>query len=462
MIPVIALVGRHNVGKSTIFNRLTKTQAALVADFPGLTRDRQYGEACFADKAFLVVDTGGIGVDDRAIDALMSKQSELALNEADVIFFVVDARTGLTAIDQNVASHLRKLNKPLILVVNKIDGLDERMVTLDFQALGFADIYAISATHGRGVTTLLSDVTANFTSSAIEEADHGIKIAFIGRPNVGKSTLINRILGEERVVVYDQPGTTRDSINISFVLDNENYTLIDTAGIRRRARIDAKIETFSVIKTLQAIKATHVCVMVLDAREGLTDQDMHLLSLIVTAGKALVIAVNKWDGLTLDHKEHVRQTLARRLSFVDFAKIRYISAKHGSGVGILFKDIRQAYASAIQLLSTPKLTRLLNDFTATHAPPLVKGRRIKLRYAHAGGHNPPIIVIHGNQLPALPDHYRRYLVKAFTEHLGLIGTPLRLEFKSGANPFQDQKNKLTDKQIRHKKRLMKWVKKKHR
>lgn len=461
MIPVIALVGRPNVGKSTLFNRLTGTQDALVADFPGLTRDRQYGDAVFANKPFIIVDTGGIGVDDLAVDELMSKQSTLALDEADVIFFLVDGRTGLTAVDQEIANKLRKLSKPLFLVVNKVDGIDHSIACSDFQTLGFSQIYGISASHGRGLTPLMQEATANFLTNDVshEPNDNTIKIAFIGRPNVGKSTLINRILGEERVVVYDMPGTTRDSIAIPFTRDEQDYTLIDTAGVRRRARIDEKIEKFSVIKTLQSIKESNVCLMLLDAQEGVTEQDMHLLGFIIETGKALVIAVNKWDGLTEDHKEHVRQALARRLQFVQFAKTRFISALHGSGVGLLFKDIMQAYQSAMQKMSTPKLTRLLQDLVTQHSPPLVQGRRIKLRYAHAGGHNPPIIVIHGNQLEALPDSYKRYLSKAFTEHLQLIGTPLKLEFKSSTNPFKGKKNQLTQRQIKHRQRLMKRVKK---
>lgn len=460
MIPVIALVGRPNVGKSTLFNRLTRTQDALVADFPGLTRDRQYGDAVFDNKPFIVVDTGGIGVDDIAVDELMSKQSQLALSEADVVFFLVDGRSGLTAIDQTIATSLRKINKPLYLVVNKADGLDEQIVCADFQSLGFANVYAISASHGRGVQPLLRVVTEIFAPAPeeIEEQNKAIKIAFAGRPNVGKSTLINRILGEERVVVYDMPGTTRDSISIPFSRDEQNYTLIDTAGVRRRSRVDEKIEKFSVIKTLQSIKESHVCLMLLDAREGLTEQDMHLLGFIIESGKALVIAVNKWDGLTEEHKEAVKNELTRRLQFAQFAKIRFISALHGSGVGVLFKDILQAYESATQAFSTPQLTRLLQDLTTKHTPPLVKGRRIKMRYAHAGGHNPPIIVIHGNQLSALPASYKRYLINGFTEHLNLVGTPLKLEFKGGENPYKDKKNKLSDRQIRRKRRLLKHVK----
>ncbi|KTD47944.1 GTP-binding protein EngA [Legionella quinlivanii] len=463
MIPVVVLVGRPNVGKSTLFNRLTKTQDALVADYPGLTRDRQYGQAEFGDKSFIIVDTGGVGVEDLAVDALMSKQSAMALEEANVILFLVDARDGRTGIDETIAVQLRKLGKPVYLVVNKIDGLDEEIAISEFQQLGFSDIYPISATHGRNMSDLLHDLTADFNaveSNLDNENPNEIKIAFAGKPNVGKSTLINRILGEERVVVYDMPGTTRDSISIPFERDEQRYILIDTAGVRRRARVDEKIEKFSVIKTLQAIKNSHVCLMLIDAKEGLTEQDMHILGFIIEAGKALVIAVNKWDGLEEDHKEHVRSEIGRRLHFANFAKIRFISALHGSGVGLLFKDIKEAFASAVQAFSTPKLTRLLQDIVSQHEPPLVQGRRIKLRYAHAGGHNPPIIVIHGNQLESLPGSYKRYLTNAFVEHLGLIGTPLKLEFKSSSNPFKDKKNKLTDRQIKKKRRLMKKVKSK--
>lgn len=461
MIPVIALVGRPNVGKSTLFNRLTRTQDALVADFPGLTRDRQYGQASFQDKPFIVVDTGGVGVDDLAVDALMSKQSELAISESNIVLFLVDARAGLTGIDETIAKQLRKMSKTVYLVVNKADGLDEDSVGYDFQQLGFSDVYPISASHGRGISTLLEHLTVNFKSNLEEDniETKAVKIAFIGRPNVGKSTLVNRILGEERVIVYDMPGTTRDSIAIPFEREEKSYVLIDTAGVRRRSRVDEKIEKFSVIKTLQAIKEAQVCMMLIDAQEGLTDQDMHLLGFIIEAGKALVIAVNKWDGLDEDHKEKIRNELDRRLQFVQFAKIRFISALHGSGVGLLFKDIDQAYISAMQPLSTPKLTRLLEDLVKKHTPPLVQGRRIKLRYAHAGGHNPPLIIIHGNQVDSLPDSYKRYLVNAFAHHLKLVGTPLKLEFKGGSNPFKDKKNKLNPRQIKKRKRLMKRVKK---
>ena len=461
MIPVIALVGRPNVGKSTLFNRITRTQDALVADFPGLTRDRQYGDAVFEKKPFIVVDTGGVGVDDIAVDALMSKQSEFAIDEADCIFFLVDGRSGLTPVDRDIANRLRKMNKPVYLVVNKTDGLDEDVACADFQSLGLNNVYPISASHGRGTPVLLKAVTEFFELVADEEVstdESPIKIAFAGRPNVGKSTLVNRILGEERVVVYDLPGTTRDSISIPFERDDQKYILIDTAGVRRRARVDKKIEKFSVIKTLQSIKESNVCLMLIDAKEGITEQDLHLLGFIVESGKALVIVVNKWDGLDEEHKEQIRAELSRRLHFVNFATIRFISALHGSGVGMLFKDILQAYESATQILSTPKLTRLLIDLSTKHTPPVVNGRRIKLRFAHTGGHNPPVIVIHGNQLDALPDSYKRYLIHGFTSHFGLIGTPLKLEFKTSNNPFKDRKNTLTPRQVKHKQRLLKRAK----
>jgi GTP-binding protein len=461
MIPVIALVGRPNVGKSTLFNRLTKTQDALVADFPGLTRDRQYGEALHDDKPYIVVDTGGIGVDDIAVDSLMSKQSAIALNEADVVLFLVDGRAGLTGIDVNIANNLRKLNKNVHLVVNKTEGLDDDVACSDFQSLGMSDVHSISSAHGSGIHSLIDSVLSTFIPHVDEPVENdAIKIAFAGRPNVGKSTLINRILGEERVVVYDMPGTTRDSIAIPFIRDEQKYILIDTAGVRRKSRIDEKIEKFSVIKTLQAIKESNVCLQLLDANEGITDQDMNLLGFIIESGKALVIAVNKWDGLDEEHKEKIKSELSRRLHFANFAKIRFISALHGSGVGTLFKDINEAYASAIKSFSTPMLTRLLQDLSTKHTPPCVSGRRIKLRYAHLGGHNPPVIVIHGNQLADLPDSYKRYLNNEFTKHLGLVGTPLKIEFKGSTNPYAEKKNKLSQSQVNKKRRLMSWSKKK--
>jgi GTP-binding protein len=348
----------------------------------------------------------------------------------------------------------------IYLVVNKSDGINEQAACSDFLSLGFKDVFPVSAAHGRGVNSLLSDAMTNYIEvEPLPEVENAIKIAFVGRPNVGKSTLINRMLGEERVVVYDMPGTTRDSIAIPFSREEKHYILIDTAGIRRRARINEKIEKFSVIKTIQSVKASDVCVMLVDAKEGITDQDLNLLGIIIESGKALVITVNKWDGLEEEQKLKVKDDIQRKLYFSKFAKLRYISALHGSGVGLLFNDIEQAYASASQSFSTSFLTRLLQDIVSQHVPPMVKGRRIKLRYAHSGGQNPPIIVIHGNQLEALPDSYKRYLINAFSEQLKLTGTPLKLEFKTGINPYKNKRNKLTPRQQHKKKRLMRRVKK---
>ncbi|STX53696.1 GTP-binding protein EngA [Legionella geestiana] len=462
MLPVVALVGRPNVGKSTLFNRLTRTQDALVADFPGLTRDRQYGQASANGAEFIVVDTGGIGVDDAAVDALMSRQSASAIEEADCIFFLVDARSGITGVDRTIADRLRRVNKPVYVVVNKAESLDEDVACSEFHAFGFSAVFPISAAHGRGIADLLAHFQDALPAVEAEtpEASEGIRIAFVGRPNVGKSTLINRMLGEERVVVYDMPGTTRDSIAIPFSRDGHDYVLVDTAGVRRRSRVDEKIEKFSIIKTLQAIREANVCVVLIDAQEGLTEQGMHLLGFVIEAGKGLVVAVNKWDGLSDESRKAVMDTLERRLQFTRFATTRTISALHGSGVGVLFRDIEKAYASATQSLSTPHLTRLLQELVTRHAPPLVNGRRIKLRYAHAGGHNPPVIVIHGNQLGALPDSYKRYLTNAFVEALNMVGTPLKLEFRGGENPYRNKPNKLSARQVNRKKRLMRHVKRK--
>ena len=466
MLPVVALVGRPNVGKSTLFNRLTRKQDALVADYPGLTRDRQYGEVQWASRPFLVVDTGGIGVDDVDVDRLMSKQSRMALDESDVILFMVDARAGLTPLDETIANQLRQLNKPVLIILNKIDGVEETTALAEFSVLGYSHVLAVSASHGRGISSMIDDILPFFPACEAElestdlTDDDVIRIAFVGRPNVGKSTLVNRIMGEERVVVFDMPGTTRDSIRIPFERDGQKYLLIDTAGVRKRGRIDEKIEKFSVIKSLQAIKESNVCLMLIDAQEGLTEQDMHLLGFIVESGRALIVVVNKWDGLDDEHKEHVRTEIDRRLRFVQFAKIRYISALHGSGVGTLFTLIKEAYASAQQSFSSSRLTRLLEDIISQHQPPLVNGRRIKLRFAHSGGRNPPLIIIHGNQLDALPESYKRYLINSFSQHLQISGTPLKIEFRTGENPYKHKKNTLTARQARRRQRLMKRVKKK--
>jgi len=460
MKPVIALVGRPNVGKSTLFNCLTRSRDALVADLPGLTRDRKYGEGRVGDKPYLVVDTGGLSGGEQGLEELMAGQVWQAVEEASAVLFLVDAHEGLNATDEEIGRRLRQASKTVYLVVNKVDGADLQLATAEFYALGLGQPYGVTASHGRGVAALMDEVLAAFAQSEEEEAEQpGIKIAIVGKPNVGKSTLVNRILGEERVLAYDMPGTTRDSIYIPFERHGKHYTLIDTAGVRRKSRIDDKLEKFSVIKALQAIEEANVVVLVIDAQEGVTDQDAHLLGFVLDTGRALLIAVNKWDGLDSDQRIRVKQELERRLQFVDFAEIRFISALHGTGVGELYAPIESAYASAYKELPTPQLTKLLEDAVTAHQPQLVKGRRIKLRYAHQGGKNPPIIVIHGNQVDKVPGHYKRYLTKYFRETLQLHGTPVRLEFKASANPYAGKRNTLTPRQMQKKKRLMRHIKK---
>lgn len=462
MLPVIALVGRQNVGKSTLFNRLTQSRDALVSDFPGMTRDRQYGQADIDDHKFIVIDTAGIVDDAEGIDKLSILQSIQAIEEADNVLFLVDGRAGVTAADLLVTEKLRSLNKPIHLVVNKTEGLDTDIVTAEFYQLGFGEPSSISASHGSGITTLVQSLFEQIDtppSDDQDESDKTIKLAIIGRPNVGKSTLTNRMLGEERVIVFDQPGTTRDSIFIPLERMGKHYTLIDTAGIRRRGKVFEATEKFSVVKTLQAIETTDVVLFIIDAREGVTDQDLKLLGFIVESGKALVLAINKWDGMTPAEKEQTRTTIDRRITFLDFARIHYISALHGSGVGNLFDSVEEAYDSANKKLSTPQLNKILREAVLAHNPPLVHGRRIKLRYAHTGGHNPPLIVIHGNQVNSLPDAYRRYLINVYQKRLKLVGTPVRIDFKTSDNPFRDKKNVLTEHQLRKKKRLMRHVKK---
>jgi GTP-binding protein len=462
MLPVIALVGRPNVGKSTLFNRLTRTRDALVADFPGLTRDRQYGVGRVGPSRYVVVDTGGISGGD-GVEALMERQVQQAIDEADHLLFMLDAQDGVTAGDIDIAAALRRTGKPLTPVVNKIDHLAEDLAGAEFHSLGLGDPQLIAAAQGRGVTALMDHVCALLPGrgEAPEEADDTrVRIAVVGRPNAGKSTLINRILGEERVVAFDSPGTTRDSVSIPFDLGERRYTLIDTAGVRRRARVADTIEKFSVIKTLQAIEACNVVILVLDARLGIGEQDATLAGHVVEAGRALVVAINKWDGLDAEQRGRIREDYRRRLGFLDFAEVHRISALHGSGVGLLLEAADSAYANAVRDLPTPLLTRLLEDAVQAHQPPLVHGRRIKLRYAHQGGRNPPIVVIHGNQTDALPAAYRRYLVNRFRGALDLAGTPLRLELRSGDNPYQGRRNPLTQRQIRKRQRLKDFVRRK--
>jgi len=462
MKPVIALVGRPNVGKSTLFNCLTRSRDALVADQPGLTRDRKYGEGRVGDYPYLVVDTGGLSGEKEGIDELMAGQAWLAVEEADVVLFLVDARDGMVPGDQDIAKRLRSANKSVHLVVNKIDGAELAVVIADFYRLGLGNPLGITASQGGGVRDLMAEVLPELPESEIDEdeEDLGIKIAIVGKPNVGKSTLINRILGEERVLTFDMPGTTRDSIFVPFERRGQKYTFIDTAGVRRRKKVYDKLEKFSVIKALQAIERAHVVVLVIDAHEGISDQDAHLLGFVLDEGRALVIAVNKWDGLEVSERERVKYELGRKLQFVDFAKLFFISALHGTGVGDLFKPIQKAYVSATRHFSTPELSRILETAVNNHQPPLVRGRRIKLRYAHQGGRNPPMIVIHGNQTKDVPDAYRRYLQNTFRKVLKLEGTPVRIDFRTGTNPFEGRKNKLTKRQIDKRQRLKKFVKRK--
>lgn len=480
MLPVVALVGRPNVGKSTLFNRLTNTRDALVADFPGLTRDRKYGQATFDRKQFIVVDTGGITGDEEGIDAHMAQQSLLAIDEADVVLFLVDARAGLMPADQGIAEHLRKVNKKVYVVANKVDGIDGDSESADFYAMGLGTVYQIAAAHGRGISRLLdtglNPLAEEFPAMLVEpKPEHEelsaeeqlarlqslpIKLAIVGKPNVGKSTLTNRILGEERVVVYDLPGTTRDSVYIPLERDDREYILIDTAGVRKRRRVTEAVEKFSIVKTLQAIEESNVVLLVVDAREGISDQDLSLLGFVLNSGRSLVLAVNKWDGLNTEIKDEIKRELDRRLGFIDFARLHFISALHGSGVGNLFDSVVEAYDSATRRVNTSMLTQIMEMAQEEHQPPLVQGRRVKMKYAHAGGYNPPVIIVHGNQVDKLSGAYKRFLMNYFRRSLNVMGTPIKIEFREGANPFEGKKNKLTLGQERKRKRMMSHYKKK--
>ncbi|CAI3963616.1 MAG: ribosome biogenesis GTPase Der [Alteromonas macleodii] len=478
MLPVVALVGRPNVGKSTLFNRLTNTRDALVADYPGLTRDRKYGQAKFEKRQFIVVDTGGITGDEEGIDAEMAQQSLLAIEEADVVLFLVDARAGMLPADQGIADHLRRINKKVFVVANKVDGIDGDSESAEFYSLGLGDIKQIAAAHGRGVSQLLQDalkpLESDFPDMEIvdeepeEEEDAEtqrqrlqelpIKLAIVGKPNVGKSTLTNRILGEERVVVFDMPGTTRDSVYIPMERDEREYILIDTAGVRKRKKISEAVEKFSIVKTLQAIEEANVVLLVIDAREGITDQDLSLLGFVLNSGRSLVVAVNKWDGLSTEVKDDIKREMDRRLGFIDFARIHFISALHGSGVGNLFESVQEAYMSATKRINTALLTQIMEMAQDDHQPPLVRGRRVKMKYAHAGGYNPPVIVIHGNQVDDLPSSYKRFLMNYFRKALEIMGTPIKIEFREGNNPFEGKKANLTLAQQRKRRRMMSYYK----
>jgi GTPase len=460
VLPVVALVGRPNVGKSTLFNVLTGTRAALVADLPGLTRDRNYGYGRVGPGSYLVVDTGGLIDAASGVEELMAQQTQRAIEEADRVLFLVDAREGATPSDSFVAQLLRRSGKPVIVVANKSEGQEAAQAGAEFYELGLGEPQSISASHIQGISTLMERALEGLTlSSEAEGFDAAVKVAVIGRPNVGKSTLINRLLGEERLITFDAPGTTRDAVYVPFERDGRHYTLIDTAGVRRRARVEEKIEKFSVVKALQAIDSANVVIGVIDAHDTVAEQDASLFGMVAERGRALIIAVNKWDGIPSDQRAEIRNGLSLRLPFLDFAPVHFISALHGSGVGDLMRMVDSAYAAAMRDIPTPELTRALETAIVQHQPPLVRGRRIKLRYAHQGGRNPPVIVIHGNQVEHVPDAYRRYLANVFRQNFRLHGTPVRVEFRSDENPFKGKRNPLTPRQRRSRQRLMRRAKK---
>ncbi|GHE33813.1 ribosome biogenesis GTPase Der [Vulcaniibacterium thermophilum] len=466
MLPLVALVGRPNVGKSTLFNVLTRSRDALVHDQPGVTRDRHYGMCRIeGQRPFVVVDTGGIAGEDEGLAGATARQARAAAEEADVVLFVVDGREGPSALDDDILGWLRRLAKPTLLVVNKTDGLDLEEALAEFARYGIAGMIPISSTHRRGIDELLDEVRerlpeAGQAAAPDEEDPARIRVAFIGRPNVGKSTLVNRLLGEERMIASEVPGTTRDAVAVDMERDGRPYRLIDTAGLRRRGKVEEAVEKFSVIKTLEAIERCQVAVVLLDASEGVTDQDATVLGHALDAGRALVIAVNKWDGLTAYQREQAEALLERKLGFVDWAERVRISAKHGSGLRELFKAIERAHASATREFSTSEVTRAIEAAYAANPPPTVRGHVAKLRFAHPAGHNPPTFAIHGTRLRTLPDSYKRYLENFFRKRFRLVGTPVRFVFKEGENPFEGRKNELSERQLARRRRLMRFVKRK--
>ncbi len=467
MLPVVALCGRPNVGKSTLFNALTRSREALVADFEGLTRDRRYGLAQLENHSLILVDTGGLTENATGIDALTVEQARAAIEESDLLMFMVDARDGLTPDDQLFAAQLRVTGKPVVLVVNKSDGLNEMTINAEFSELGFSDVCIVSAAHRRGLSQLSEVLEQHYPGLAQpDDGEHdqrhqlfppGPKIAVVGRPNVGKSTLINRLIGEDRLLAFDQPGTTRDSIAVPWEIGGKPFALIDTAGVRRRSRVSETVEKFSVIKALQAIQQCDVAVLMIDASEGLVDQDTTILGAVLDAGKALLIVVNKWDGLSKEQRQGVRSELDRKLSFVPFAAKVTTSALHGSGLGELQDAIIKTDDSARCRPSTRELTDILERAVASHSPPMVRGHTPKLRYAHLGGHNPLRIVIHGSRLDDLHEAYQRYLSNVFRKALKLVGVPVWLKFQGGKNPYAGRKNVLTSRQLAKRKRLKKFT-----
>ncbi|WP_140721284.1 ribosome biogenesis GTPase Der [Pseudomonas sp. Hp2] len=463
MLPLVALVGRPNVGKSTLFNALTRSRDALVHDQPGVTRDRHYG-VCRLDEAapFIVVDTGGIAGEEEGLAGATARQARAAAGEADLVLFVVDGREGASALDDEILAWLRKLSRPTLLVINKIDGTNEEAVRAEFARYGFADVLAISAAHRQGIDEVLDEVRARLPEEGagelLDDDPSRMRVAFVGRPNVGKSTLVNRLLGEERMIASDVPGTTRDSIAVDLERDGRQYRLIDTAGLRRKSKVEEAVEKFSAFKTLQAIEQCQVAVLLLDASEGVTDQDATVLGAILDAGRALVVAINKWDGLTDYQREQAEDLLSRKLGFVNWAEAVRISAKHGSGLRELFKAIHRAHASATREFSTSEVNKALEIAYETNPPPSIRGHVSKLRYVHPGGTNPPTFIVHGTRLKVLPESYKRYLENFFRKRFKLVGTPVRFMFREGANPYEGKKNELTERQIARKRRLIRHVK----
>ncbi len=437
MKPVVALVGRPNVGKSTLFNRLTRSRAALVADFPGLTRDRHYGDGLLGPVAYLVIDTGGF--EPVAADGIvreMAAQAEAAIAESDVVIFVLDARDGLTAQDQRIADRLRVTGRRLVLAVNKAEGLPAE-ATVEFHELGLGQPHPVSAAHGEGVAALMDEALAGFEceAPAAQEAGSRIRVAVVGRPNVGKSTLVNTLIGEQRMIEFDAPGTTRDSIAVDFDYAGEPFTLIDTAGLRRRGKVFESVEKFSVVKTLQAIDQCHVVVLLLDGGDAIAEQDAHIAGYVLERGRALVVGVNKWDGLDEYQRATIKREVERKMHFLRFARVHFVSARARTGLAALMRSVVAAYRAAFAKLPTPRLTRALQAAVERQPPPRTGQSRPKMRYAHQGGQNPPVIVIHGNSLNRVSDSYRRYLEGWFRDTFELAGTPLRIEFRTSTNPY---------------------------
>ena len=460
--PTLAIIGRPNVGKSTLYNRLTRRRDALVADVPGLTRDPRVGIGRVGPAAYIVIDTGGIDDEADELNASVAEQAMAVAKECTSALLLVDGRAGPNATDESLYASLRRNNVRTFLVINKAEGMDHDRLCSEFCDFGGATTFSISASHGDGVGDMIEQISEAWPDESHyerEEAADRIRIAVVGRPNVGKSTLVNRMLGEDRMITFDRPGTTRDSIDSHFEHRDRLYTIIDTAGLRRKSKTQGVAEKFSAVQTLQSVDRAHVVLLVIDARDGVTEQDISLVGLALNSGRALLVVVNKWDGLDAEQRDDVRRGLDRRLRFAPFADIHFVSALHGTGVGHLFDGINQAWAAATSEHKTGDLSRLLDRAVSAHPPPLVRGRRIKLRYAHLGGRNPPTIVIHGNQIEKVPGSYVRYLENYFRDELDLVGTPVRIEFRQGSNPFEGRRNQLTKRQQAKRRRLMRHVKK---